>query len=377
MLGRFDGSPFLVRLLMRHVIHTVSSVVLLVGFMIAYCFFPGVREMFSYDPFGVDDLGPLELPAELVVGKAPAPMDWYPDAERGGLVIVTNATGDMWNPVPLVERMVPPWKERKAAEQETTDMAGGRSRDGRFIAHIGQGNDYHGTLTMREAATEKVVAEIHPFPATLNRKFVTWHPTMNVLAAAGGDRITLVSEPDWRPKTLMTAARDLEEWKRQVALGQEETGYHSNEMTSHLLFSADGRLMICAMDRGVRVYSWAKVLKAEGQLPPPEFAVDGENVDLGRFAHFRVTYTTAYDETRQWVLWAGIEGNLCYLDTTTKTRGTLLSLPKGYQITRMEFIESGNLLACEIVKMTSQCSQGEGLFLLDYAKLSERREEGK
>jgi hypothetical protein len=55
----------------------------------------------------------------------------------------------------------------------------------------------------------------------------------------------------------------------------------------------------------------------------------------------------------------------------------LLNLPKGYQIARMELIESGKLLACEVVKMTSQGSQGEGLFLLDYAKLSERREEEK
>jgi hypothetical protein len=135
--------------------------------------------------------------------------------------------------------------------------------------------------------------------------------------------------------------------------------------------------MMCAMDRGVRVYSWEKVLKAEGQLPPPEFAVDGEIVDLNRFAHFRMTYTVAYDEARQWVLWAGIEGTLCYLDTTTTTRGTLLNLPKGHQISRMEFIESGKLLACEIVKMMSQGSEGEGLFLLDYGMLRERREERK
>src|SRR5438128_2140561 len=129
MIGRFEGSPFLVRLLMRHVIHTVSSIVLVMGFMVAYCFFPGVREMFSYDLSAVDDPGPLELPAELVAGEAPATMDWYADAKHGGLVIVTNATGDVWNPVPLVERMAPPWKERTAAEQETTDRAGGPSRD--------------------------------------------------------------------------------------------------------------------------------------------------------------------------------------------------------------------------------------------------------
>jgi hypothetical protein len=375
MFGSFDGSPFLVRLLMRHVVHTVTSVILLAGFMIAYCIFPGVREMFSLDVLGVDDPGPLELPAELVVGEAPAPMDWYPDEKHGGLVLVTNATGDPWNPVARVERMAPPWKVHKPAEQESTDMAGYSSRDGRFIAQVLQGNDYRAALTIREAATDKVVAGVHPFPAMLHRKFVVWHPTMNALAAAGGDRIMVLREPDWRSKTLMTAARDLEEWKSQVALGQEESGYHPNELTSQLIFSADGRLMICAMDRGVRVYSWEKVLKAEGQLPQPEFALDGEIVDLNRFAHFRMTYAVAHDEARQWVLWTGIEGTLCYLDTTTNRQGTLLALPKGYSISRMEFIESGNLLACEILKMGLQGSQGEGLYLLDYGKLRARREQ--
>jgi hypothetical protein len=333
--------------------------------------------MVSLDLLGEDDSGPLELPAELVVGEAPAPIDWYPDPTHGGLVIVTNTTGNDWNPVPQVERMESPWKERKPAEQIATDMVGGPSHDGRFIAAVGQGKDYHGALTMREAATEKVVAEVRPFPATLNRKFVVWHPTMNVLVAAGDSRITLLGEPDWRANTLMTAARDLDEWKKDVAQGQEETGYHPNEMTSHLLFSEDGSLLICAMDRGVRVYSWAKVLKANGALPPPEFSVDGEIVDLNRFVHFRMTYTVAYDESRKWVLWAGLEGRLDYLDTTTKARGTLLRLPKGYDITRMQFLDSAKLLGCEIHKMTNQSSQGQGLFLLDYAKLRERREEAQ
>src|SRR5260370_5871626 len=105
MLGRFDGSPFLVRLLMRHVIHTVSSIVLVVGFMVAYCLFPGVREMFSYDLSAVDDPGALELSAELVVGEAPATMDWYADAKHGGVIIVTNATTHACDAVSFAERM--------------------------------------------------------------------------------------------------------------------------------------------------------------------------------------------------------------------------------------------------------------------------------
>jgi hypothetical protein len=374
MYDRFSATPFLVRLGVRYIIHAAMSLTFLIVFMIVYWFFPGTLEQITNGLLQVEEPGPLELPQELIVAEAPAPMNWHADS-RGGLILVTNATGDVWNPVPLVERMEAPWKERKPASQDAAGVVGGPSRDGRYVAEISAGTDYKGILTMREAVMDKVIARIHPFPATPNDKFIAWHPKMNILVAAGGGQITLVGGPDWRSRTLTTASRDVEEWKRKSALGEGETGYHPNEMVSQILFSADGTLLICAMDRGMRVYSWEKVLKAERDLPAPEYFVDGEIVDLAALARFRMTYTVAYDESRKWILWAGIEGTLCYLDTTTGTRGTLLRLSKGHQIPRMQFLDAGKLLGCEIVKMMSHGSEGEGLFLLDYGKLTNGRGE--
>jgi hypothetical protein len=102
-------------------------------------------------------------------------------------------------------------------------------------------------------------------------------------------------------------------------------------------------------------------------------AIDGEIVRLNSFAAFRMTYTAAFDDARNWVLWTGMEGSLDYVDLTTKSRGTLLRLTKGYEITRMQFLDSGKVLACDIHKLTAQGSEGQGLYFLDYAKLLETR----
>jgi hypothetical protein len=369
MFDNFSGSSFLIRWGIRSIIHSGLSLILLVGFLGAYLVFPGFRELFSPEIY--PDAGPLELPEELVLGQASAPMDWCEDPANGGLLLVTNASGDEWNPVRRTERLDAPWKECMAVERDALDLLGGASRDARFSARIGRGKDNRGSLTVFEAGMEKVAAVVEPYAAGANSKFVLWHPKTNVLAAAGGDQITLVGEPDWRAKSIKTASRDFEEWKRAAQTGEEETGYHPHEMASHILSSADGALLICAMDQGIRVYSWEKVLRAEKTLPPPECAVDGEVVRLNRFAAFRMTYTAAYDEARHWVLWTGLEGTLDYLDLGTKTRGTLLRLPKGYPITRMQFLDSGKVLACEIHKLASQSSEGQGLYLLDYTRLVE------
>jgi hypothetical protein len=371
MFTNYNASNFLIRYGIRCIIQMVIWLVLVISFLIAWAFFPGVRGMLSVEPF--PDAGPLELPEELVLGEAPLPLDWCVDPANGGILIVTNASGDPWNPIRQTERMDSPWKERKPAGKDALDLLGGASPDGRFLARFGKGKNYQGKLTILEAKTGKVLTLVEPFPATPNPKFLVWHPKTTMLVAAGGDQITLVGEPNWRAKTLKTASRDLEEWKRDAQNGDEETGYHSNEMTSHLLFSADGTRMICAMDRGIRVYSWEKVLEAEGELPPPDFAADSAVVKLNTFAAVRMTYTAAYDEERKWVLWSGLEGKLEYLDTTTKSRGTLLELTRGYEITCMQFLDSGKVLACEIHKLSSQSSDGHGLFFLDYAKLVERR----
>jgi hypothetical protein len=371
MFNSYDVSNYLIRFGMRSIFQMAVWLVLVFGFLIAWAFFPGVRNMLNVEPF--PDAGPLELPEEIVLGEAPATITWCVDSANGGVLLAINSTGDPWNPVPVTQRIDPPWKECKPTSKDAQDPLEGTSPDGRLVARSVQGKNFSGKLRIVEKDSGKVLALIEPFSIVPSPKFVAWHPKSTFFVTAGGDQITVVGAPEWRPKILKTASRDFEAWQRNVQNGNEESGYHYNEMTSHILFNADGSQLICAMDQGIRIYSWDKVLKAEGELPPPEFAADGALVRLNSFVAFRMTYTAAFDKARNWVLWTGLEGKLEYVKTTTNERGTLLELPLGYEITRMEFLDAGKVLACEIHKLNSQSSDGQGLFFLDYAKLVERR----
>jgi hypothetical protein len=320
-----------------------------------------------------EQIGPLELPPELVMGHVSPPWDWGPDPTGNGLLMLPMQRDVFFGPAPVTERLERPWKDRVVVPcPEDYFTVGGPSRDGRFCARPDRSKGGPGVMIITARPTGEVAARLEPFALPQSRKYAVWHPTSNVLVTGGYGQVTLLSEPDWRPKTLATAARDQAEWLRRSQLGQEESGFHPNENVSQLAFSDDGELLLGAMDRGLRVYPWKEVLRATDRLPAPRAAVDGELVPIGSFMIMRMTYAVAYDAPRKRVLWGGLGGTLAYLDVETQAQGMLLALPKGYLISRLQLLDNGQVLGCEIGRRGRSTWPSEGVFLLDYPRLVAR-----
>src|SRR5262249_18337542 len=129
-------------------------------------------------------------------------------------------------------------------------------------------------------------------------------------------------------------------------------------------------LLLCGMDRGLRVYGWEEVAAATSKLPAPKLAFDSELVQIG-ISKMRMIYAVEYDPVRQGILWSGLEGKLYWLESEkTHEPRTLLTLPKGYFIRQMQLIEDdGPVLACEVLKRGRSTWPSQGLFLLDLPKL--------
>jgi hypothetical protein len=314
--------------------------------------------------------GPLELPAELVVARGPGAVDWYPDPARGGFVLVSCSDPSGYLGPATAQRWLPPWRELVTApDLKPRVPAGWHSADGQLHA-FRQERPEGGSAGVRivKIAKGEGVARYLPCPISPYRKSATWHPTSHVFVTGGYGQVDLAAEPDWHLRTLATAPRDRMEWERRVRQGQEETGYHPSENVTEIRFSSDGSLLVCAMDRGLRVYAWDEVLRAADRLPEPKFAVDSVLVKLG-ITTMAMTKTALHDASGRRLLWCGLDGVLYALDTETRTQRTLLRLTPGYIIERMELLEKDGVLCCEIVRMGRSTWTVEGLFLLDYPKL--------
>ena len=309
------------------------------------------------------EYGPLELPTEAIIEEFPPPVDWYPDSEHAGLFVILDRQG-----VQVMERLRPPWIEHEIVPIGKNSQVGGCSFDGRLVATTGADPDNEKAFSIVACGTKEVLARFDPLPAPAD-KLVAWHPKSNALAIGGTGHITLLAEPDWQPRKLATAERDYDQWAARVKSDEEETTFSPNENVSQLIFSDDGQWLICAMDRGLRVYSWDRVQRATTTLPPAKLSVDGELVHIGLVTRMKMTCTTQYDAARKRILWAGLEGALSYLDLETQSRGTLLTLPKGYVIRKMQLVDHDRVLACEIDKIGKSTWPPQGLFLLDYRRL--------
>src|SRR5262245_18705315 len=132
MFNSFDISNYLIRFGMRSIFQMVVWLVLVFGFLIAWAIFPGVRNMLNVEPF--PDAGPLELPEDIVLGEAPATIAWCVDPANGGVLLAINSTGDPWNPVPVTQRIDPPWNECNPTSKDAQDPLAGTSPDGRLVA---------------------------------------------------------------------------------------------------------------------------------------------------------------------------------------------------------------------------------------------------
>ena len=354
----------------------VWSQVLVMLVLIAIFWPTGGNSLFHllWDIWQPEDRTPLELPAELVVAKVPPAVDWFPDEDRRAIYLASGADPMGFADPKEMQRLDPPWKEPRPVPfpADYDRMGGGPVCNTQFVARGGLNKDFHATVDIISRKTAKVVAHVEPYATFPNRHNAVWHPRMNVLVWGAQGYVMLLGEPDWQPKLLTTAARDYEEWSRLAAQGKEESGYHPTEGLSQPRFNDDGSLLICAMDRGLRVYSWPEVLAARSQLPAAKFSFEGELVEVNRFATFKNTYALEYDPARARILWAGMEGKIFYFDVTTKTRGVLLALPKPFLVQRMEFLGGRKVLCCEVCRIGTRTWTSEGLYLLDYTKLSQQ-----
>ncbi|OYD99421.1 WD40 repeat domain-containing protein [Nostoc sp. 'Peltigera membranacea cyanobiont' 232] len=70
-------------------------------------------------------------------------------------------------------------------------------------------------------------------------------------------------------KVLATATLDRTAWMASVQRGEGVTSFSDNEMIFKMDFSPDGRWLLCAMDKGVRIFEWNEVFSSKNKLPLP------------------------------------------------------------------------------------------------------------
>ncbi|MEH1945127.1 MAG: hypothetical protein V7L01_33600 [Nostoc sp.] len=129
-------------------------------------------------------------------------------------------------------------------------------------------------------------------------------------------------------KVLSTAALDRTAWMASAQRGEGETSFSPNEMIFKMDFSPDGQWLICAMDRGVRVFEWNEVLSSKSELPLPIVASSSEIIAVGDGAsRMATTYDIAFDWQRNVILSCGLEGKIKSLDLATGESKVLLELP--------------------------------------------------
>jgi hypothetical protein len=202
-------------------------------------------------------------------------------------------------------------------------------------------------------------------------KLMVWCPNGDLLLGQYGS-ITRLESGSWQPTILKTAARDQAEWQARATRREDESGYHPHENATSLTFSPDGKLLICTMDRGLRVFQWDEVVAAENELPAPTVAVDGELVDVG-WSLLRQAYSAVCDADRKLILWGGLENKIHLLDLVDGNESTLFELPEGASVTRLALLTKANILCCEATAIHGQKSRPRTkLLLLDYPRLLKR-----
>jgi hypothetical protein len=105
----------------------------------------------------------------------------------------------------------------------------------------------------------------------------------------------------------------------------------SGEFISELAFDASGERLFAATNRGVRVYLWSEVLDSTGEMPPPKLAVNLnpwlKETPQGTEERNSFVHALAYDNAREWLLFAGQEGRVRYLDLAAGRTGVLVEPP--------------------------------------------------
>ena len=98
----------------------------------------------------------------------------------------------------------------------------------------------------------------------------------------------------------------------------------AGEFVNQLMFDSSGERLFAATFAGVRVYAWRDVLEASGEMPTPSLAVDLDPWMKGTDPRNSFVTCLAHDPERDWLLFAGQEGRIRYLDLADGREGILL-----------------------------------------------------
>jgi hypothetical protein len=104
-----------------------------------------------------------------------------------------------------------------------------------------------------------------------------------------------------------------------------------NELVFRLAFDPDGRRLFAGTSRGVRVYDWAELSRAERDTPEPLAAVDVPPFQAeyrgGPHQREGYVYDVAHDPERDRLVFGGLDGRVHSLDLATGASGVLVEPP--------------------------------------------------
>jgi hypothetical protein len=144
---------------------------------------------------------------------------------------------------------------------------------------------------------------------------------------------------------LRTAQTDVAAWMAAHAKGEKaESGFHPQEVPRRVDFTPDGRMVVLAVEQGVRIYSWDEVRAARSGLPAPLFSGETDLVAV-RSGWMRSTHTFAVDARRGRVLYGGLDGHVRALDFRSGQTTVVFEIPGTPPIVEMAIGEDGDTLA--------------------------------
>lgn len=115
------------------------------------------------------------------------------------------------------------------------------------------------------------------------------------------------------------------------APGWRDEKAFSREFVTQLMFDPSGERLFAATYGGTRVYLWREVLQASGEMPAPALAVTLgpwlKETPEGSEQRNSSVAALAHDPDRDWLLFAGQEGRVRYLDLADGRTGILLEPP--------------------------------------------------
>ena len=170
------------------------------------------------------------------------------------------------------------------------------------------------------------------------------------------------------PNRLPPGINSIEEVKEQLAQGVAEQLKNMREQNARLgtpewqadresgteavysmIFDKSGDRLCLGTQNGIRVFRWDEVVNAQDDMPTPIMGVElgSKTMTTGKYSTEKepYMYTLEHDEERDWVLFAGLEGLVRYLDLSSGRSGVLLEPPEDWPILQVELSIDRSALA--------------------------------